>query len=265
MFKDLKKAFREGKNSAMHEQVLSISDRLKDSSETTRYRMYGMLATNYIEMTKEFGPIDNMMDKGKIKLANILSKSARDIIETDIGRGLALQILSIFLETSTLKGERAKSVYNLTQEYINDAFDVLNGNDRVINVKDKPNKNHSSDSIKSENTVFINSDMTGKKTRLIRGEDSFYVDAVIFAAMLLSGKSEGYPVPNNLFSDNTLKTIEKCEVVTSAEAEQLAAYILSVTVEKNISSDNSDLGAQLQSLVDFLLGGEFEVAPEKFI
>lgn len=124
--------WKEARGKNLRKEAEDAIMRLGALPEDVNIRAADTLATMYHHINNESGPIENISNKGKIKLSKMLNSKARQSFEMDMGRGYGLALLSMYLESLCLPGNDAKFVHESTEEFLVAAIKVSEEIDETI-------------------------------------------------------------------------------------------------------------------------------------
>lgn len=114
MFESIRNRLREARGARIKEEFEDVMQRAELFREAEAERFARSLDDLLTRWTRENGAVEDSRDQVKLAAATAAMQEARAEVEKDPPRSFACAIFSHHLESSTLPGEDARTVFKLT-------------------------------------------------------------------------------------------------------------------------------------------------------
>lgn len=121
MFERLKREWREARGEDLRREFEDAVFRLNKLGPEVNARASLSLAKTLRELEANHGPLTNISNDGKVRLAKQIKQRAKQKFTFDMGTGYGLALLSMYIESQAVSGEHGRFVATVSQDMINAA------------------------------------------------------------------------------------------------------------------------------------------------
>lgn len=124
MFESIKRQWREARGEGLRCEFEDAILRLNGLDPEVNARASLTLAKALHEVETQHGPLTNISNDGKIRLAKQIRQAAKQKFTFDMGSGYGLALLSMHLESQTVPGDHGRFVQTAMQDFVKAALQV---------------------------------------------------------------------------------------------------------------------------------------------
>jgi len=118
MFKQLKMERNVVRGSHLLQEFNDARLRIEGLEEQHAVSCARHMVTGFRTIQDTFGPLTKISNNVKTELARILREEAKNNLDSDLGKGYGIVLLSLYLESATLPGDDAKYVHDYLNRFL---------------------------------------------------------------------------------------------------------------------------------------------------
>lgn len=124
MFEGIKRQWREARGEGLRREFEDAILRLNGLGPEVNVRASLTLANALRELETQYGPLTNISNDGKMRLAKQIRQAAKQKFTLDMGSGYGLALLSMHIESQAVPGDHGRFVQAATQDLLKSALEV---------------------------------------------------------------------------------------------------------------------------------------------
>jgi hypothetical protein len=124
MFERIKRQWREARGEGLRREFEDAILRLNGLGPEVNARASLTLAKSLRELEANHGPLANISNDGKVRLAKQLRQFAKQKFTFDMGTGYGLALLSMYVESQAVPGPHGRFVESASQDFVSAARQV---------------------------------------------------------------------------------------------------------------------------------------------
>jgi len=131
MFERIKRQWREARGEGLRREFEDAVLRLNGLGPEVNARASLTLAKSLRELEAKYGPLTNISNDGKLRLAKQIRQAAKQKFTFDMGTGYGLALLSMHIESQAVPGDHGRFVQSSSQGFVDAALQVEQSTDRA--------------------------------------------------------------------------------------------------------------------------------------
>ena len=131
MFRFIKNNWAEARGTVLLGEILKIRDIYDNSNDDVKAMMFSTIVHNMNQIIKNYGNLDDIQENGKKKLAKLYFKEATKAMPSDVGLGIGLHIVSIFIESHCIPSQKAIDAYWECEPFVFTSIAAITPSDKV--------------------------------------------------------------------------------------------------------------------------------------